>query len=106
MRRFAAILLCLAVLATGASLVTAVPPAGAQVPPDDPGRGLVYAGLRRGGPGSTCEGAYEVVSRRPPPHGRQRVRCTHGPDPTPADLDTRPGEDPGFRPGAGAAAPS
>lgn len=105
MRRFAAILLCLAVMATGASLVTAVPPAGAQVPPDDPGRGLVYAGLRRGGPGSACRGAYEVVSRRPPPPGRQRVRCTHGPDPVPADLDTRPGEDPGFRLGAAAPAP-
>ncbi len=104
MRRLAVVLLCLAALASGASMVAVAPPAGAQVPPDDPSRGLIYAGLRRAGPDSRCRGAFEVLSRRPAPDGRQRIRCTHGPDPVPADVDPRPGQDPAFRSGADAPA--
>ena len=97
MRRLVFILVCLAAVATGASLVAGAPPAGAQLPPDDPSRGLIYAGLRRAGPESVCNGAFEILS-----HGRiptDRVRCTHGPDPIPAGLDPRPGQDPTFRSG-------
>ena len=102
MRRLAVVLLSLVALASGASVVADAPPAGAQVPRDDPDRGLIYAGLRRGGPESPCQGAYEVLSRHPRPDGHPRIRCTHGPDPVPADLDPRPGQDPEFRLGADA----
>ena len=104
MRRLTAVFLSLAALASGASRVTAVPPATAQVPRDDPSRGLIYSGLRRAGPDSICKGAFEIPSRRPLPDGRQRIRCTHGPDPVPADLDPRPGQDPAVM--LGAAAPA
>jgi hypothetical protein len=104
MRRFAAILFSLAAFASGASLLATAPPAGAQVPPDDPARGLIYSGLRRAGPDSICRGAFEVPSRRELPPGRHRTRCTHGPDPVPADLDPRPGQEPGFLPGTAAPA--
>ena len=97
MRRVAAILFSLAAVTSAASAVATAPAAGAQVPPDDPGRGLIYSGLRRAGPESICNGAFEILSHRGLP--TDRVRCTHGPDPVPADLDPRPGEDPGFRTG-------
>jgi hypothetical protein len=103
MRRLAAILFSLAVVAAGAS-VLAVAPAGAQVPRDDPSRGLIYSNLRRGAPDSVCRGVYEILSRKEVSPDRQRVRCTHGPDPVPEDVDPRPGEDPGFRSGADAPA--
>ena len=94
MRRLVVVVLCLAALASGASMVAVAPPAGAQVPRDDPSRGLIYSGLRRGGPDSVCRGAFEIVSRRPVPQDPRRIRCTHGPDPVPVDVDPRPGQDP------------
>jgi hypothetical protein len=93
MRRLIAVLVCLAALVAGVSEVAVAPPAGAQLPRDEPDRGLIYAGLRRAANDSACRGAYEVVSRRP----AAQTRCTHGPDPVPADLDPRPGQDPTFR---------
>jgi hypothetical protein len=106
MRRLISVLLCLAAVVAGLSAVAVAPPAGAQVPPDQPDRGLVYAGLRRSGPESVCRGAYEVLSRRQVPADRMQTRCTHGPDPFPADLDPRPGQDPSFRAGEPAPAVS
>ena len=98
MRRLVAILLCLASAALGTALVAVVPAAHAQpVPPDDPSRGLIYSGLRRAGPGSPCEGLFEIVTRGRA--GEQRTRCSHGPDPVPPDLDPRPGQDPAFQAG-------
>lgn len=103
MRRLVAILLCLASAALGAGLVAIAPAASAQpVPPDDPSRGLIYSGLRRAGPGSPCEGLFEVVTRGR--SGEERTRCSHGPDPVPPDVDPRPGQDPAFQ--AGAPAPA
>ena len=100
MRRVLFVLFCLVAAAAGTTLVAVAPPAAAQaVPADDPARGLVYQGLRRGATGSRCEGAFEIVSRLRAPAAQQRLRCTHGPDPIPADLDLRPGQDPAFRTG-------
>ena len=95
MRRLLAILVSLAALATGVTTVAVAPPAAAQVPQDDPERGLIYSGLRRAGADSPCRGAYEILSRRPDVDPRRRG-CTHGPDPVPADVDLRPGQDPTF----------
>lgn len=102
MRRLAALLFSLAVVASGASAVATAPPAGAQVPPDDPSRGLIYAGLQRAGLGSACPGLFEVLTHVGA--GQERLRCTHGPDPVPPDVDPRPGQDPSF--GAGETAPA
>ena len=99
MRRLLAVLLCLAAVVAGVSEVAVAPPAGAQVPIDQPDRGLIYSGLRRAGNDSACRGAFEVLSRRQVPADRMQTRCTHGPDPVPADLDPRPGQDPSFRAG-------
>lgn len=101
MRRLLAGLLCLAAALSGAGVVAVSPAAGAQgVPADDPDLGLIYSGLQRGAPGSLCQGAYEIPSRAQSPAAPQPLRCTHGPDPVPADLDPRPGQDPQFRAGA------
>jgi hypothetical protein len=97
MRRLLVVMLCLAAALAGVSEVAVAPPAGAQVPRDQPDRGLIYSGLRRAANDSACRGAYEVVSRRQVPADRLRTRCTHGPDPVPIDLDPRPGQDPTFR---------
>ena len=97
MRRVLAILVCLAALATGVTAVAVAPPAGAQVPRDDPARGLTYSGLRRAGPDSPCRGGYEILSRRRDVADPRRRGCTHGPDPIPAGVDLRPGQDPTFR---------
>jgi hypothetical protein len=95
MRRVIAVLVSLAALATGASAVAVAPPAGAQVPRDDPSRGLIYSGLRRADAASPCRGGYEIISRRRDVDTRRRG-CTHGPDPIPAGVDLRPGQDPTF----------
>jgi hypothetical protein len=60
------------------------PGAAAQaVPPDDPARGFVHAGLRQR-PTGPCRNGFELV------HGRAgRTLCTHGPDPAPAGMDVR-----------------
>ena len=52
----------------------------AQVPPDDPGRGLVYAGLVAAKRGAPCAGAYEVAGAQ---------GCTYGPDEPPPGLDVK-----------------
>ena len=97
MRRLVAVLLSLAAFLSGVTAVAVAPPAGAQVPRDDPARGLVYSGLRRAGADSPCRGGYEIVSRRRQAADRRRLGCTHGPDPVPAGVDLRPGQDPTFR---------
>lgn len=102
MRRLAAVLVVLAALASAASLVAVATPATAQTPPDDPARGLIYAGLQRAEANSVCKGAFEVLSKRGVP-ANYLPRCTHGPDPVPVDLDPRPGEDPNFQSSAAAA---
>ena len=97
MRRVIAVLLTLAALATGVTAVAVAPPAGAQVPRDDPARGLTYSGLRRAGADSPCRGGCEILSRRRDDGDPRRRGCTHGPDPIPAGVDLRPGQDPTFR---------
>ena len=97
MRRVIAVLVSLAALLTGVTVVTGAPPAGAQVPRDDPDRGLIYSGLRRAGADSPCRGGYEILSRRRDMADPRRRGCTHGPDPIPAGVDLRPGQDPTFR---------
>jgi hypothetical protein len=52
----------------------------AQIPPDDPGRGLVYAGLVAAKRGAPCAGAYEVAGA---------PGCTSGPDEPPPGLDVK-----------------
>ncbi|HUR23662.1 MAG TPA: hypothetical protein VMZ73_07300 [Acidimicrobiales bacterium] len=96
MRRVIAVLLSLAALITGLTAVAVAPPAAAQVPRDDLDRGLIYSGLRRAGADSPCRGGYEVVSRRRDLADPRRRGCTHGPDPVPAGVDLRPGQDPAF----------
>lgn len=95
MRRLIAIFCALAALLTGMTAV-AVAPAGAQVPRDQPDRGLIYSGLRRADAASPCRGGYEIISRRRPGLDPRRLGCTHGPDPVPDDVDPRPGQDPTF----------
>lgn len=67
------------------ALALAAVPATASIPPDDPARGLVYAGLRAGRAGGPCAGAFEIATAA-------GVRCTHGPDPAPAGTDVRDGD--------------
>jgi Ricin-type beta-trefoil lectin domain len=50
----------------------------AQLPPDDPDRGLVYGGLAAAKRGAPCAGGYEVAGV---------PGCTHGPDEPPPGLD-------------------
>jgi len=96
MRRLIAVLVSLAALLTGVTAVAVAPPAGAQVPRDEPDRGLIYSGLRRADASSPCRGGYEIISRRRDAPDPRRRGCTHGPDPVPADVDLRPGQDPTF----------
>jgi len=60
-------------------LVSPPAQAGVGTPPDQPNKGLVYAGLRRSENGS-CSHGYDVVT----PAG---VLCTHGPDEAPEGVD-------------------
>ena len=55
-------------------------------PPDDPGRGLVHAGMRRSAPKGPCRGNFELTEGR---DRAGRVLCTHGPDPAPPGVDVR-----------------
>jgi len=52
----------------------------AQVPPDEPERGLVYGGLVPAKRGAPCVGGYEVGDAD---------TCAHGPDPVPPGLDVK-----------------
>ncbi|HEV3400758.1 MAG TPA: hypothetical protein VG078_02965, partial [Acidimicrobiales bacterium] len=74
--------LVLVVLLAGAS--AALAPAAGAVPPDDPPRGLIHAGLRKDGPTGPCKDGFALEkSRQGPP------RCFHGPDPSPPGIDVR-----------------
>jgi hypothetical protein len=52
----------------------------AQVPPDEPARGLIYGGLVPAKRGMPCVGGYEVGDAD---------TCAHGPDPAPPGLDVK-----------------
>ena len=78
--------LLLVALLAGAS--AAVAPAAGAVPPDDPPRGLVHAGLRQDVPTGPCKGAFTLAGRKGPP------RCFHGPDPAPPGVDVRVSQEP------------
>jgi hypothetical protein len=71
------------------------------VPPDDPGRGMVWRGLAPGRAENRCQGAYEVTG----PAG-QVLGCTHGPDPAPAGTDVRRARTTGDMAAAAAALPA
>ena len=51
-----------------------------EVPADDPGRGLVHAGLKPGKKGEPCAGEYQIEGTD---------KCSHGPDEPPAGLDVK-----------------
>src|SRR5215210_6033701 len=88
-----------ALLAQGAGGLGVAPAAGEQErPPDDPARGLVYAGMRRSARTGPCRGNFELTEGR---DRAGRVLCTHGPDPAPAGVDVRRHRD--FVPGSGTA---
>jgi hypothetical protein len=96
MRRAIAVLFSLAAILTGVTAVAVAPPAAAQIPRDDPARGLIYSGLRRAAADSPCRGGFEILSRTRNLTDPRRRGCTHGPDPIPAGVDLRPGQDPNF----------
>jgi hypothetical protein len=56
----------------------------AELPPEDPARGLIYDGLVPGREGGLCEGLFEIRSDKGELEG-----CTDGPDPAPAGIDVR-----------------
>jgi hypothetical protein len=74
----------LAVAALAVPVILRDSPAGpepiAQVPPDQPERGLVYGGLVPAKRGTPCVGGYEVGDPK---------TCAHGPDPAPVGLDVK-----------------
>src|SRR6266508_746158 len=51
--------------------------------PEDPARGLVYAGIQPAAPDSICKTRFEIQT------AKRGVVCTHGPDPAPAGRDVR-----------------
>jgi hypothetical protein len=53
------------------------------LPPDDPAKGLVRAGLVQGRPGGPCVGLLKATLRD------GSTDCTHGPDPAPRGIDVR-----------------
>jgi hypothetical protein len=85
-RPFIASYAVLTLVAAG-SLSLVAQQAGAQVPRDDPARGLIYQGLRRGHPQGPCRGKFELPDRAA--DGSARTACTHGPDPAPPGVDVR-----------------
>ncbi|MGI9021678.1 MAG: hypothetical protein ACR2HV_00290 [Acidimicrobiales bacterium] len=60
--------------------VGAAPP----TPPDNPGRGMGWAGLAPGRSEHRCEGGFEIRGK-----ADEVLGCTHGPDPAPAAVDPR-----------------
>ncbi len=64
-------------------------PASAQALPEDPGRGLVYDGLRQAATDSFCAGAFESFIDAYASPWMKQVICTHGPDPAPDGIDVR-----------------
>jgi len=100
MRRLFAIFLALAACVSGAPMLTSAASASGQVvPPDDAGKGLVYAGLRRAATDGPCRGAFELLDRLPAGSG-WREPCTHGPDPAPEGVDVRESRPPETAPAA------
>jgi len=73
-------------LACLAGMVSLGPQAGAgqSSPPENPSRGMVWAGLAAGRSAQRCEGAFEVRGK-----ADEVLGCTHGPDPAPAGVDPR-----------------
>jgi hypothetical protein len=53
----------------------------AELPPQDPARGLTYEGIQPGPVDGPCEGLFELR-----PEEGELQGCTHGPDPSPADV--------------------
>ncbi len=90
-RRALILLLVLGSAVAGGGLLA---PASAQVRPDDPRAGLVYAGLRQAAAGSFCAGAFESVLAERVPAGLKNVLCTHGPDAAPDGVDVRVNREP------------
>lgn len=56
----------------------------AELPPEDPARGLNYEGLQPGPVDGPCEGLFEFRSEE-----GELAGCTHGPDPSAEDVDVR-----------------
>ena len=88
MRRIAAALITIgALIVVSPQLASSGPKqrdyAGAQ---EDPARGVSYAGLERGAPGTPCEHIFEVKGSD---DGRGGPICSHGPDPAPLGVDVR-----------------
>ncbi|HUQ62690.1 MAG TPA: hypothetical protein VM121_02920, partial [Acidimicrobiales bacterium] len=103
MRRLVLIAILLpAIVFGGTGLLTAAP-AVAQLPPDDPARGLAYAGLRPADPNGPCRGHFELASSRAGRAGPPA--CSHGPDPAPPGVDVRQHRDPAEIAAETAAAP-
>jgi cell division septation protein DedD len=85
MRRLTIIGLLLAAFAAGWTFVPNQGQTGAP-PPDDPGRGLVYGGLRQEIGSGPCRGNFQIDR----PHvATDRPLCTHGPDHAPPGVDVR-----------------
>jgi hypothetical protein len=103
MHRFLAAVLSFAAALAGGWVLGFGSPATAQLPPDDPRRGLVYDGLRRASLDGLCRGAFEALLDERHPSMKQ-VLCTHGPDPAPEGVDVL--ADRGPDPVAGLPAPS
>ena len=90
MRRLSGVLIIATLMVTGTATAasaaaaapghTDAPKAVAPVTGDPIARGLVMAGLRRAAAGSRCGHGFELVTSG---------RCTHGPDPAPANVDVR-----------------
>ena len=78
-RRLSAAVVVLALVAGGSAVLATG--AGA-VPPDDPSRGVVHAGLRKDAPSGPCKGGFALDRKQPGP-----PRCFHGPDPAPPGVD-------------------
>ena len=84
-RRLLALAVALPLLVVELGLLS-LPVLAASAPSDQPARGLHYAGLQRAAAASPCAGGYEIGSMA----GRNGpVRCSHGPDAAPANIDVR-----------------
>lgn len=85
-RPFGGIVLAV-VLALVPSVAAAAPPEHPG-PPEDPGRGVTYQGLRLD-PAGPCGHLFEIGER-----SNGHVDCTHGPDPAPPGTDARESQAP------------
>ncbi len=70
-----------------------------QIPSDNPSKGLVYTGLRKGPANGKCKSLYELPQNNP----TESLTCTHGPDPAPPGVDvTKPRSEAQLRAGVSA----